>query len=250
MIDKRKTTVATRRIQNRNKPVSRPSFIRRCWNAICNFCRKVWNFICNIDLVGLLNLVLLVVIIVLFMYLLLDMFRFRDTHSVVITKGNTTVVAKPVPVINTNNNADFVQVADDARIIKETILPISRDSNTKKYERRPVNVAQCKNCKRDSQLAVEPNNDKKMYGDIIVDNRCTGAQIKNGTEIKGNLYLQDMRKYTLPCDIKIEGNLFLRDVNLLQFCGDFTVTGNIYVSPRSSFGPIPSTARLGGQVIL
>ena len=59
-----------------------------------------------------------------------------------------------------------------------------------------------------------------------------------------------MQKYTLPCNINIEGNLFLRDMGMLQFCGAFTVKGNIYVSPRSSFGPLPKTARLGGQVIL
>ena len=74
--------------------------------------------------------------------------------------------------------------------------------------------------------------------------------VKNGAHIQGDLYIQDMRKYTLPCDIVIDGNLFLRDVNMLNFCGDFTVRGNIYVSPRSSFGPVPSTARIGGQVIL
>jgi hypothetical protein len=74
--------------------------------------------------------------------------------------------------------------------------------------------------------------------------------LPNGAHIRGDLYIQDLRKYTLPCDIVIDGNLFLRDVNLLNFCGDFTVRGNIYVSPRSSFGPVPSTARIGGQVLL
>ena len=59
-----------------------------------------------------------------------------------------------------------------------------------------------------------------------------------------------MRKYVLPCGIRIEGDLFLRDMGLLQFAGEFTVTGNIYVTPTSSFGPIPGTARIGGQVIL
>ena len=89
-----------------------------------------------------------------------------------------------------------------------------------------------------------------MYGDIIIDNRGDAKLLNNGTEIDGNLYLQNMRKYVLPCNIKISGNMFIRDVSMLQFCGDFEITGNIYVSPRSSFGPIPSSARLGGQVIL
>ena len=90
----------------------------------------------------------------------------------------------------------------------------------------------------------------KMYGDVIIDSRGAAAMLQNGSEIDGNLYLENMRKYVLPCDIKITGNMFVRDVNMLQFCGDFEITGNIYVSPRSSFGPIPRTAHLGGQVIL
>ena len=65
-----------------------------------------------------------------------------------------------------------------------------------------------------------------------------------------SLYIQHMRKYVLPRGIQIEGNLFLRDMGLLEFAGEFTVTGNIYVTPNSSFGPIPSNARIGGQVIL
>ncbi|MFQ6739611.1 MAG: hypothetical protein ACLRFJ_03015, partial [Alphaproteobacteria bacterium] len=74
--------------------------------------------------------------------------------------------------------------------------------------------------------------------------------IKNNTKIYGNLYLQNMRKYVLPCNVTVNGNIFLRDLNMLQFCGKFNVTGNIYVSPRSSFGPLPCDAHIGGQIIL
>jgi hypothetical protein len=89
-----------------------------------------------------------------------------------------------------------------------------------------------------------------MYGDIIIDSRGAAMMLNNGYEINGNLYLQNMRKYVLPCDIKITGNMFVRDVNMLQFCGKFEIAGNIYVTPTSSFGPIPRNAYVGGQVIL
>ena len=92
--------------------------------------------------------------------------------------------------------------------------------------------------------------DGKIYGDIIIESREEAIVLKNGAHIRGNLYLQNMYKYVLPCDIKIEGNLFLRDLNMLHFCGRFTITGNIYVTPNSSFGPIPRDAYLGGQIIL
>ncbi len=89
-----------------------------------------------------------------------------------------------------------------------------------------------------------------VTGDVVVNGRGDGHMLTNDIRVQGNVYLQNMRKYVLPCNAYIDGHLFLRDVNMLQFCGDFVVTGNIYVSRRSSFGPIPSTARLGGQVIL
>jgi hypothetical protein len=97
------------------------------------------------------------------------------------------------------------------------------------------------------QIAKQEN---KFLGDVVIDSRGAGKLLQNQSQINGNLYLQNMHKYTLPCDVKINGNLFLRDIGLLQFCGDFVVTGNIYVSPRSSFGPIPKTARVGGYVVL
>ncbi|MBQ2005813.1 MAG: hypothetical protein II219_03325, partial [Alphaproteobacteria bacterium] len=92
--------------------------------------------------------------------------------------------------------------------------------------------------------------DNTMYGDVVIDSRGAGKMISHNTNVQGNLYLQNMRKFVLPCGVRIDGNLFLRDVNMLQFCGKFVVTGNIYVSPRSSFGPIPGSAHVGGQIIL
>ena len=55
---------------------------------------------------------------------------------------------------------------------------------------------------------------KQFWGDVVIDNRSAGALLQNNTQVNGNLYLQNMRKYVLPCNIRINGNLFLRDVNM------------------------------------
>ena len=127
-------------------------------------------------------------------------------------------------------------------------LPIARDGKTNKMAAEPIRVTNTKTNTVTEKQAAKCG--ETMYGDVIIESRGDAKLLNNGTQINGNLYLQNMRKYVLPCDIKITGNMFIRDVTMLQFCGDFEITGNIYVSPRSSFGPIPRTARLGGQVIL
>ena len=91
---------------------------------------------------------------------------------------------------------------------------------------------------------------KNDNGDVIVDTFRSATVLSNGVKVNGNLFIQNMRKYTLPCDAVINGNLFIRNVDHLKFCGTFTVTGNIYVNRQSAFGPIPCDARVGGQVIL
>jgi hypothetical protein len=76
------------------------------------------------------------------------------------------------------------------------------------------------------------------------------------TTVNGNLILQNLRIYTLPCGTRIDGDLLLRNVHQLRFCvsdqaniQSFAIRGNIYVSSNSSFGPLPKNAHLGGQVI-
>ena len=71
----------------------------------------------------------------------------------------------------------------------------------------------------------------------------------NGAKINGNLIIQNMRKYTLPCGMKINGHLFVRNVARLHFCGEFTVNGNIYVNRESSFGALPDGTKINGQII-
>lgn len=223
---------ATKKTQSK-----KPSLLKRIWNIICwpfrkiaNLCRRIWNWICKINIIGLTNLTLLLAIIILFCMLIIDV---TDCFA---TSGNKS------------NNIPCAEKNLKRRVVPRAVLPIKQNPNKNKVQSVsvvPVNKVEITEAKK--QIA-EHNN--KFYGDIIVDNRGAAHLIKNGATINGNLFLQNMRKYVLPCDIRVNGNVFVRDVNQMQFCGDFVITGNIYVSPRSSFGPVPGTARLGGQVIL
>ena len=217
-------------------------FVRWAWAKICQFARWIWKKICEINLVGLLNLVLLIAIFVLCTMLIIDIMNYR--------KKPVVIVADPVSVSTINNVAEPVTkpVRTSANYVRPrtNTLPIKRNANGMVAE--PIRVTVAKpNPVTEKQIAKCADT---MYGDIIIENRGDAKLLNDGSQIQGNLYLQNMRKYVLPCGIKITGNMFIRDVSMLQFCGDFEITGNIYVSPRSSFGPIPSNARLGGQVIL
>ena len=224
-------------------------FIRWIWKKVCQFVRWTWKKICEINLIGLLNLALLIAIFTLCTMLIINIMNCRKKPVVIVSdpvpastvdeiKQNPGVIAEPTmkPV----HTSGYVRP-------RTNTLPIARDKSHNMVA-EPIRVTTQKPNPVTEKQTVKCG--EKMHGDIIIDNRGDAKLLHNGSEIDGNLYLQNMRKYVLPCDIKITGNMFIRDVSMLQFCGDFEITGNIYVSPRSSFGPIPGTARLGGQVIL
>ncbi len=256
MFNKLKMKFAARRVKStkkttankNNRKKNKNSFWARVWNIVCwpfrmlvKLLHAFWNWICRINLVAMVNLALLVAIIVLFSMLIMDIVGCSKKQVIVVTSQN-------VPV--TNQVVVTEKSAPKSLKKRTVVLPMKVNSVTLKKEVQPVNVVPVKKADVEivkKQTAVKKN---QFWGDVIVDSRAAGAMIQNGAVVNGNLYLQNMRKYTLPCEIRINGNLFLRDVNMLQFCGDFVITGNIYVSPRSSFGPIPKTARLGGQVVL
>lgn len=248
MSDKKKIQSAAQRVKtNKATKSKRNGFWKRVWNIICwpfrkiaKLCRWLWNWLCRINLVGLVNLTLLVAIIVLFSMLVIDVIGCN--------RKTVVVMAKDIPVtaqVEVTENSAPSEITQ-----RNTVLPIKVNPKTNKKEAPAVNVVPVK--KSEVQIVKQQTATKnnQFWGDVIIDSRGAGAMLQNGAVVNGNLYLQNMRKYTLPCDIRINGNLFLRDVNMLQFCGDFIITGNIYVSPRSSFGPIPKTARLGGYVVL
>lgn len=241
MPTKQKIKAAARRVRTTRKAAlvkkakKQNTFWKRVWGAICwpfnkigKLLRAFWNWVCEINIIGLVNITLLISIIVLFSMLILD-----------VTKCNrapVVIVAEPVPVTKPVRN------------VVARPMPVLPATTKKKIQ--PVNVVPVKKAEVEIAKKQIAKQDNKFMGDVVIDGRGAGKLLQNQAQVNGNLYLQNMHKYTLPCDIKINGNLFLRDMGLLQFCGDFVVTGNIYVSPRSSFGPIPKTARIGGHVVL
>lgn len=253
MFDKLKMKFAARRVKankkntktkTTRKNAKRKGFWSRVWNVICwpfrmiaKLCRRFWNWLCGINLVAMVNLALLVAIIVLFSMLIID---------VVGCRKQVVIVAKSQPT----EQIVVSEAAAPRNVRPRPVLPIKVNVQTNKKEAPAVNVVPVKRAEVQVAKQQTAKRNNKFMGDVIIDSRGAGAMLQNGAQVNGNLYLQNMRKYTLPCDIRINGNLFLRDVNMLQFCGDFVITGNIYVSPRSSFGPIPKTARLGGHVVL
>jgi len=251
MSKKQQIKRATKRVQTKkvtSKKTRQGNFWKKVWNIICWPFRMVargakwfWKWLCGVNVIGIANLTLLVAIIVLFSMLIIDFTKCNNTQTVVV---RSDVVQTPVLPSEKRN-----VVARPVKPVTNT-LPMVRNVKSGEIINEPIVVATEKPCATMEKQIAKVKKENKIMGDVVIDSRKVAGVIEHGTKIQGNLYLQNMRKYTLPCGVRINGNLFLRDVNMLQFCGEFTVTGNIYVSPRSAFGPIPATARLGGYVIL
>ena len=252
-----KMNLATRRINRKNavkkgtkKATKKNSFwsklletVKKPFRKIANWCRQFWLWVRSIDLIGLVNITLLSAIIVLFSMLIIDIIGCSKKNVIIIAKNQETLPAQQY-VVSKETQPKIVR----KRAVKKVAsLPLHRDSN-RQYIEETINVIRAYPDKVAIKQTARANN--VMYGDIIIDSRGAATMLKTGDVIKGNLFLQNMRKYTLPCGVIIEGDLYLRNMGLLQFAGEFTVTGNIYVTPTSSFGPLPGTARIGGQVIL
>ncbi|MDR0726842.1 MAG: hypothetical protein LBF37_02140 [Rickettsiales bacterium] len=241
--------IAARRVEKAKKnttkarKTNKSTFWTKVWNVIswpfrilARLFSKIWSWIRSIDLIGLVNLTLLMSIIVLFSMLIIDMTGCGKKTVVFVAAESV-----PVSTAKTDVKVDqkkIVKVENETKQSVQTItLPLKKVSKP------------CCNTTANTFKA-----EKKTYvvnGNVFIDGEFPGEnKLSCGAKIRGNLYLQNMRKYTLPCNTVIEGDLFLRNVDMLKFCGIFTVKGNIYVSRNSSFGPLPSTARIGGQVIL
>ena len=242
----RKTAARKNKTKSRNRAAAKSArtFWARAWDVICapfraagRACRRIWAWISGLNVVGLVNSTLLCAIIVLFSMLTIDIVRSHRTPLVIVAQND----------IETTVGQQIVN-RPSAHKVNTPALPIRRNVKTRQFINKPINVART----APDMVAIKQTArvGKTMYGDVIIDSRGAATMLKPGDVIKGNLYLQSMRKYILPCGVRIEGNLFLRDMGMLQFAGEFTVTGNIYVTPTSSFGPIPRTARIGGQVII
>ncbi|MCL1785800.1 MAG: hypothetical protein FWG39_01450 [Alphaproteobacteria bacterium] len=215
-----------------------------------------WNLVRGINIVGLGNCALLLSIIIMFSILI---GRVWNAGPRAIATDNTPAAwnrtgPAPRPVTMDVPANVVVSARNDTLTVTLPLQKIVRTGVQSGNIAAPAarRIAQ----PRHQYYPARKNVSKQLVanvwisGDKIVDGAGTGgSSLKPGAKIRGNLFLQNHRKYTLPCGIYVDGDLYLRNIGLLRFCDDFTVTGNIYVSSNSSFGPIPRTARLGGRVI-
>lgn len=200
--------------------------LRWIWDNLLCVLSWLWDCICSVNVVGLLNLALLVAIIVLFSILIMNISGCRKKTVIVPAPAQKNITPEY------NNQLTLPIKHDGDVIIRKPVAPVQTNVQCKPVEK------------------PKTEKPRMVYGDTIVETAAERQILQRDTVINGNLYLQNMRKYVLPCNVKINGNLFLRNVSMLQFCGKFSVSGNIYVNPTSAFGPLPHDAVLGGQVIL
>ena len=208
------------------------------WRLLCRICSAIWNWLKSIDIIGMINLTLLVAIIVLFSSLIADVVccnRCPKTNS---NKSNIVAVSKKT------DNRKVVQ-----RKFSKT-LPAKVNAQTGIKPKIKTIGLKKPQIIRELSVPAHELPKQNLSGDVIIDVHPSAPTLQNGVYINGNLFIQNMNKYTLPCGATVNGNLFVRNVARLNFCGDFTVKGNIYVNRESSFGPMPNNARIYGNIIL
>ena len=230
---------AARRTRWENFKYALKRIITFPWRVLC----AIWRWLKSIDIVGMINLTLLVVIIILFVSLIVDVVRYRRCATI-----NNSRNSEVVTVVQN----DSVQ-SKDSKVVRRTfntVLPLKADKKTGITPKiRTVGVDKPQ-IVRETSLPADELPQQNLSGDVIVDVNPKSPILSNGTKINGNLIIQNMRKYTLPCGMKINGHLFIRNVQRLYFCGEFTVNGNVYVNRESSFGALPKGTKINGQIIL
>lgn len=222
--------------------------IKAIWRFIVRVWRAIWKWLKSIDIVGMINLTLLVAIIVLFSCLISNFICCtrcnRDEARVVKSTAtlpvpqnkytdNRKVVPRKVELVSQNNfgkNPEFFS-------------PDMKSTETESKKEEKTNQDQI-------SVSAESKPRQSLAGDVIVDMQPDAPVLSDNAIVDGNLYVQNMRRYTLPCNMEVTGNLVVRNVEKLNFCGAFTVEGNIYVNRQSTFGPIPNGSHVGGQVML
>lgn len=251
-----------------------PTFLGYIWGGIkwlfrlifIRIPRAIWNWLRRLDIAALTNIALMLLIIILFSILICQVLNLRgkgssapkttSTDTVVVAPTPTPVIVpvktdapKPTKVtVDVPAKVTFDKDSDELIIklpLKKTVTPavesgiIYTPASAKATADKPAPAK----VKKPLVADVQP------VGDTVIDFARAPSKIASGTTVRGSLFLQNARFYTLPCGVVIEGDLYLRNMGLVRFCGEFTVRGNIYVSSNSTFGPIPGNARLGGQVI-
>jgi hypothetical protein len=220
----------------------KPNFFVRAWHRIKRSAAAFRRWLRALDAMAFFNILLLALVVAMLLVMLGNI-RGRSaakrgadgpSGQVLIINGRPRIdwTRRPTVVVSRNGAAMVERTAAaDRRAAKKSAR--NQPSITLPLKKKSVPVAR----------TVLPKS-------VMIDGRATrGAGLRPMTTINGDLYLQNMSTYTLPCGVRVNGNLFLRNVRLMKFCGGFEVRGDIYVSSNSSFGPIPRNAYLGGQVV-
>ena len=251
-----------------NKTVTGDNKLARAFAWICARPRAIWNWIRSLDVGALANAALMSLIIVLFAILTINLHDAREVKDgrggSVMFKNATaertppaiqpTVETPKMPVRTATVAATVTFDANDMTVtikapMKDVLPPAvtsMADSDTDADSIPTLPLKKTGKPIAGTGNVVYLDND----GDVIIDGANYGNDLRPMRDIRGNVFLQNMRNYTLPCGLRIRGDLIVRNVRMLKFCGCFQVDGNIYVSTDSSFGPIPRDARLAGQIIL
>ena len=226
--------------------------IKWLWRLICRVCRAIWNWLKSIDIIGMINLTLLVAIIVLFLSLISNVVCCKKYANANVANANANVVTA-----NSESNQRLNANDNNRRVVKRkytnaTVLPVKVDAQDVNVVRPQIRTIGVEKPEIVTELATPANELPKqvLSGDVIVERHPSSPVLSNGAKIDGNLFIQNMQKYTIPCDVKINGHLFIRNVAKVNFCGKFKVNGNIYVNRESSFGPLPEGTKINGQIIL
>jgi hypothetical protein len=221
----------------------KPNFFVRAWRRVKRSAAAFWRRLRALDAMAFFNILLLALVVAMLLVMLgsarRQSARKRDAErpagQILIINGRASAVwtRRPTVVVSRNGMAMVERPAAANR------------RPARKSARNQISIAALP-LKKKSVTVIRTVLPKS----VMVDGRAArGAGLRPMTTINGDLYLQNMSKYTLPCGVRVNGNLFLRNVRLMKFCGGFEVKGNIYVSSNSSFGPIPRNAYLGGQVV-
>jgi hypothetical protein len=222
----------------------KPNFFVRAWRRIVRQCSAFWKWLCNQDRMMFFNIVLLALVIAMMVAMICSVKRVGGAKKIPGARNVEYIEfraknGRPID-FRPNLGRPTVVVSRNGQVLA------GAPRRTAAGPRQKITLP----LKRNRPVAR-----KTVAGGIVIDGNTRDGGLRAMTTVNGDLYLQNMRTYTLPCGTSVRGNLFLRNVRLLKFCDpaagvpSFYVAGNIYVSSNSSFGPIPKNAYLNGQIV-
>jgi hypothetical protein len=224
--------------------------------SICKIPARIASWVRRLDLGLLTNAAMLLLIIVLFLALIgrvLDIRHDDGKHSVLFSGATAEQpVEKASAVVSQPSNSSQPSPLEKKAEEKPKPVPVKKPIPVQKPTEKKIEEVKAEEKpieEKKEEKERKTTNPRILTGDVIINGAAGDIRLGSMTEIQGNLYVQNMRYFTLPCGTRITGDLIVRNVGQLRFCGCFDIEGNIYVSANSSFGPIPSSSRLGGQVI-